>query len=403
MDKKDKISGSHIGAEHIRRKSCHSGINRLVFAVTIVTCLLAWIGVAIAKPPGGQPSRSSAKPPMVIVTAVGERDVNPAAEFVGRVEAIQVVDLRARVEGFLEEVRFKEGTYVKAGDLLYVIEQAPYQAQLNIDKAKEAKARAVLTKAEQYLKRLQTTRSGTVSATDIDSAVSEELQARAAIQEAEATVTQSSLSLSYTRIKAPISGLIGRTAFTRGNLVGPNSGALARIVQMDPIRVVFSISETGLQEIQKKPLLTPLEQLQQSRIIRLRLPNADIYPSAGRLAFIDNKVDSTTGTIAFRTLFDNPDGYLIPGQYVNVLISTSTPEKMPVIPQAAVLEDREGRYVLVVDRDNVAQQRRIQTGETLGTEWAVTGGLTVGETVIVQGIQKVRPGQQVQPSTGSVR
>ncbi|MDY6986618.1 MAG: efflux RND transporter periplasmic adaptor subunit [Thermodesulfobacteriota bacterium] len=386
------------GLERSIRQS-HETWSFQMFPLVAFLFLFLLRGNAMAGPPAGGPT----PPPVVTVTTVTERDVNPPAEFVGRIEAVQSVDLRARVQGYLEEILFEEGAFVKAGDLLYVIEQAPYKAQVNVNKAKVAKAGATHTEAELYRKRVQAARSGAVSATDIDTAVSNESQARAALQEAEATLEQSELDLSYTTVEAPINGIIGRTAFTQGNFVGPNSGALARIVLMDPIRVVFSISENRLPEMQKKRLSTPIEELKDSRIIRLRLPNGEVYPVPGRPDFMDNQVDSATGTIAFRAVFDNPDDYLVPGQYVTVLLSMSKAKKMPAVPQAAVLEDREGRYVFVVDGENRVVQRRISTDAAMETYWAVEEGVVPGETVIVSGIQKVRPGQIVTPTPAKVR
>jgi membrane fusion protein (multidrug efflux system) len=161
-------------------------------------------------------------------------------------EAVQTVDLRARIQGFLEQVKFKEGSDVRAGDLLYVIEQAPYQAKVDADTASVTQATATFTKARQYLERVRTVRSGGVSAADIDDAVAEELRAKGELEEAKANLERSRLDLGYTTVKAPISGRIGQTAFTKGNLVNPASGPLARIVQIDPIRVVYSISENDL-------------------------------------------------------------------------------------------------------------------------------------------------------------
>jgi RND family efflux transporter MFP subunit len=339
--------------------------------------------------------RKTAPPPQVTVAKVIERDVNPPSEYVGHVEAVQSVDLRARVEGFLERVEFKEGSEVHAGDLLYVIEQAPYQAKVDADKAFLAQAEAILTRAQQYLRRAQNVRSGGISATDLDNAVAEELRAKAQVEQAKANLQIARINLNYTSIRAPISGRIGRTAFTKGNLVGPNSGALARIVQLDPIRVVYSISENDLTAVnfalkdadkgKKNPMLIP----------RIKLADGQIFKMKGHVDFVDNTVDVSTGTIAVRSLFKNPDGTLLPGQYVTILISRSAPKPMPVVPQTAVMEDHEGRYVLLVDDQNRVAVRRIKTGPVVGTKWAVESGLVVNERVIVEGVQKVRPGQIV--------
>ena len=338
---------------------------------------------------------------MVTVEAVTEQEINPPSDYVGRVEAIQAVDLRARVEGFIEHIKFREGGMVKAGDLLYLIEQAPYKAKVNEAAAKVADADASLTEARQYLRRLQSVRSGGVSATDIEAAVSTELKAKALLQQAQASLEQSELDLGYTIIKAPISGRIGRTTYTKGNLVGPASEALARIVQLDPIRVVYSMSENDLVSDRLSREGGCAEDPENRLVPRIQMPDGQMYPAAGRLDFVDNQVDASTGTIAVRAVFDNPDGILLPGQYVNVLIKCSEGKRLPVVPQSAVQEDREGRYVFVVDAENRVQQRRITTGATIGTNWAVESGLMTGETIIVQGVQKVSPGLIVETMTNS--
>jgi membrane fusion protein (multidrug efflux system) len=345
------------------------------------------------------PSGPASAAPLVTVAPVTLQEVNPPAEYVGHVEAIRAVDLRARVEGFLEQVNFKEGDYVQAGDLLYLIEQAPYEAKVAADKAGVVKAQADLTKARQYLDRVRTVRSGGVSATDIDNAVAEELRARGQLQEAQADLARSELDLGYTTIRAPMSGRIGRTAYTMGNLVGPDSGPLARIIQLDPIRVVYSVSENDLADYQKALRNSPEHADNPGLVPHIRLPDGEMYESAGRLDFVNNEVDAKTGTIAVWAVFDNHDGLLLPGQYGTVLVRRSKAEMLPVVPQSAVQEDREGRYVLVVDDANRVLERRVQTGPVFGTVWAIESGLAAKERVIVEGIQKVSPGVVVETTT----
>ena len=345
------------------------------------------------------PPRGGGSPPSVRVETVQPREINPAREYVGRMEAIQSVDLRARVEGFLERVAFQEGSNVKAGDLLFVIEQAPYRARLNEAQAKATQAESAMTRAQQLLQRLQNVRSGGVSATDLEAAESNAQQAVAGLQETKAYLEQAQLNLNYTTVRAPISGRIGRSMYSKGNLVGPTSGALARIVQMDPIRAVYSLSEADYMEA-RAPGAANGGDFKQIFVPQVRMPDGRMHTHPGRLDFIDNQVDPGTGTIAVRAAFENPDGILLPGQYVSVLVSRSEAKQMPVISQSAVLEDRQGRYVFVVDDQNTIQLRRIVTGGTFEGQWVVENGLRKGETIVVQGVQKVTPGQKVQPMAG---
>jgi membrane fusion protein (multidrug efflux system) len=315
------------------------------------------------------------------------------------VQAVQTVDLRARIEGFLEQVKFREGSDVRTDDLLYVIEKAPYQAKVDADTAIVIQATATHTKARQYLERVRTVRSGGVSQSDIDDAVAEELRARGQLEQAKANLKRSQLDLGYTIVKAPITGRIGRTAYTQGNLVNPASGPLARIVQIDPIRVVYSISENDLVAI-KTALKDAGSNKKHSMLApRIKLPEDQVLNTAGQIDFVDNTVDPDTGTIAVWALFDNPDGMLLPGQYVTVLVARSQPEVMTVVPQSAVLEDHDGRYVLVVTDQNQVTMRRVKTGPVVGINWAIKSGLAVNESVIIEGVQKVQPGQLVKTAS----
>jgi membrane fusion protein (multidrug efflux system) len=368
---------------------------QVVLLLGLILALVSPSGIAAA-PPG----KGEGAPPLVTVAAATLQDVNPAAEYVGHIEAIQAVDVRARVEGFLEQVNFKEGDFVKAGDVLYLIEQAPYKAKVAADMARLAQVEAELERANRHLVRLRAARPESIRATDMDDAVAAQLTAQAQLSEARATLTRSELDLGYTTIKAPISGRLGRTAFTKGNLVNQASGSLARIVQLDPIRVVYSISQNDLTAIQmalkdssqnnKDPFLIP----------RIKLPSEEIYEPAGQVDFVNNQVDASTGTIAVWAVFDNHDGLLLPGQYVTVLVRQSKAKMLPVIPQSAIQEDREGRYVLVVDGDNRVVQRRVKTGPVVGVMWAIESGLAAEERVIVEGVQKVSPGMVVKTTTG---
>lgn len=335
-------------------------------------------------------------PPVVTVTVVADQQVNPAETYVGRMEAIQAVDLRARVQGYLEAVKFKEGAHVRAGDVLYVIEQAPYKADLAVESAKVDETRASLKDAQQYLKRLKTVRSGGVSATDLETATNKELRAKAILEEAKANFEQARINLGYTTIKAPIDGQIGRTTFTKGNLVGPESGSLARIVQLNPIRVVYAISENQMERLDPNSDTAKTSAVKKCPpVFMIQMPGGAVYQTEGYLDFIDNQVDPNTGTIAIRAIFENPNGFLLPGAYVTVLVKCKSGRSVPVVSQSAVQIDRKGRYVFVVDDENRVQERRIETGAAIDADWVVTSGLSAGERVIIQGVQKVTPGQIV--------
>ncbi len=341
------------------------------------------------------PNYSYAKtpsPPSIVVKRVEPKPVSPYKKYVGHVEPIQTVDIQARVSGYLEKVCFKEGSYVHKGDVLYIIEQEPYKAQVKAKKAQLEEARANLYWAKKHLKRLRSARPESIPVVEIDRAVADEWMARAKVMEAEASLELAKINLGYTIIRAPITGLIGKTFLTAGNLVGPEKGPLARLVQIEPIRVVYSMSEAELVELQKRMARekSPLK-------VRIRLPNGSLYDEWGRLDFISNEVDPETGTIAVYILFQNRDHMLRPGEYVDVLVYEKSPKIMITVPQKAVLTDQKGHYVLVVNEDGKVEEKRVILGPQIGSDWVVTSGLSPGDNIIVEGIQKVRPGQIVKP------
>ncbi|MBN1957438.1 MAG: efflux RND transporter periplasmic adaptor subunit [Desulfuromonadales bacterium] len=366
-------------------------VKKLVFAVSLLIFLISGHSATAA------PEKKSS-PPLVATQLVAQENINSKTDYVAHVEAVQAVDLQARVSGFLEQVNFIEGSNVRAGDLLYLIEPAPYKTKVAANRARVAKAQALLRKAEQQLARIRVVKEGAVPVSDIESAEAAEKQSRAELLEAEANLKLAEIDLAYTRITAPIDGRIGATKLTRGNLCGPTSGALARIVQLDPIRVQFSLSENNLKALRAARAATGNRADTPSMQPSIRLTDGRALKYSGRIDFVDNQVDPETGTISVNALFSNPEGELLPGQYVTLELSESPPKMLPVVPQAAVLEDREGRFVLIVDEQNRVEQRRITTGVLSGSSWAVEKGLAGGEQIIVQGLQKVKPGQQVKTS-----
>ncbi|MFC0220201.1 efflux RND transporter periplasmic adaptor subunit [Pseudochelatococcus lubricantis] len=334
--------------------------------------------------------------PAVVVHAVESMIIAPANEYIARVEALEAVDLRARVSGFIEEIPFKPGAYLKQGDLLFKIEPALYEAAVAAAQAQLSRAVAARTQAANTLDRnTQLVNRNTVARTVVEDAQTAFDIAEADVAAARSALSKAELELSYTRISAPISGRIGQPAFTVGNFVDPNSGAIARLVQVDPIRVTFSASEADIVTMHQKGLENGRTD-RDGVDIALILPNNRAYAPPGRLEFIGPEVDPRTGTAAVRSIFPNPDGLLAPGQFVRVNLRDASPDEGPVVPQTAVLQDRQGRFVYVVGQDDVARQRRIDTGVKLGDGWHVRQGMQPGEKVVVQGAQRLSDGVAVQ-------
>jgi len=379
-----------------------------------IACLFAAGVATVTAPAAAFAQDAAAPPPAVVVTAVKEETVSKSDQFVGRIQAIQSVDLVSRVEGFLEKLNFSEGTMVKKDDLLIGIEKPPYEAQLAAAKgqleaaqAQVAGAQANLKNANFVLERQQILlKKGDVSQAKADDAeASRDIadaqlkQAQAAVAQAKAQVQTAEINLSYTDIKAPITGQIGATAVTVGNLVSAQTGTIANIVQLDPIRVAFSIPETlytslaeqtggAADEAGDKDFFTP----------ELTLSNGTKYDKEGKISFASNQISASTGSLVIYADFPNPKGMLLPGSFVSVEVKETEGTKLPVVPASAVLQDKDGRYVFVVNEKNQAEVRRIDTAAQYENGFPVTKGLTAGETVIVEGLQKVRAGITVTPT-----
>ena len=335
------------------------------------------------------------------VIEVAEQKVNPFFEFVAKTRAKESVALRARVTGFLESREFHEGGDVEKGQVLFKIEPERYQASLAQAEAELAAAQASLNRAKVDAARYaELAKSKNVSQQKVDEAEAEVLVQEAAVQMAEATIKQAQLDVDYTEVKAPIKGRIDVASYDVGNLVGPDSGVLATINLMEPIHVAFSIAETWYLELVQADVATRkaggvVDEF--SHVPLIRLPNGDMYGHPGEFDFIDNKVDEKTGTVLARAVFPNPDLLLLPGQFVTVVIERKEAIDSVMIPQAAVLTDQGGAYVLIVDSEDKVEARRISIGQRFGPNLVVTEGLESGERIVMYGIQKVRPGAKVKP------
>ena len=335
----------------------------------------------------------NAPPPAVSVTPATTRQITETGDYIGRVTAIDKVDIVARVPGFVEERTFTEGQQVKKGDLLFRVEQATYKAAVEQARAGLARAKANEVNAKLQLQRgNELLRNSNISQATVDQRAADEEAAQAGVMEAQAQLVQADINLGYTEIRSPIDGRIGLATFTVGNLVQPSSGRLATIVSQDPIYVIFQVSQRNILEYKRRVA----ESDSNTRVtIHLKLPDGSIYRHPGISNFLDVQVDPTTDTVAVRAQVPNPEGQLIAGGVVGVIVERGAPRSALTIPRSAVLLDQAGRYVLLVDAEKKVEQRRITTGVEQGRDIVVTGGLNAGELVIVEGLQKVRPGQTV--------
>ena len=348
-----------------------------------------------------QSARQTAEspPPGVLVAKAQHRAITDTVEYVGRTVAVNDVSLRAQVEGYLLERKFAEGDDIEQGAELFVIDPALYQAGVAAAEGSVAQSEAALARARKDLKRYQTLiKQQNISQQELDRAQSDELQHEANLKSAQAALQKAQIDLSHTVIRAPFKGRIGSSSVSVGDLVTPQSEELARLVELDPIYANFSVSERDIIAAKRRLQESGKNESALAELaVTLRLPDGSEYEHRGRLDFIDNTVDRRTGTVVLRARFANPDRLLVPGLYVSTLLGRKETTDKLVIPQAAVQEDQAGVFVMVVGPGNKVEQRRIETGEAFAGELVVKSGLEPDERVIVEGIQKVRPGQVVEP------
>ena len=362
-------------------------LGRLIMALALAL-FAGW--PALAQMPGGPP-------PAVGVVATKQQPITQSSEYIGRIQATNRVNLVARVAAYLEEVLFTDGAEVKKGQLLYRLEQAPFQADVQAREASIAQFKAQLRNAEIVLQRAQAllkTPAGQQATVDTALAAQDALKAQ--ILGAEAQLQQARINLDYTEIRAPIDGKIGRTAITAGNYVNPGSGTLVSIVSQDPMYIVFPVSTRTVIELQQRA-----GGKTGSLAIRVRLPDGTLYDQPGKLDFIDNTVAGNTDTMVLRGTIPNPRRLLVDGELVQALLQDVNPTEALAVPRSAVLADQQGDYVFVVGKDNKVEKRPVKLGQSTPALAAVLSGLSEGENVVVDGIQRVRPGLVVSPGTAA--
>jgi membrane fusion protein, multidrug efflux system len=349
--------------------------------------LAAVVSSVVALPAHSQQGAPSAVP---VGTIIAERKpISKTSDFVGRIEAINRVEIRARVKGYLEAVLFKEGDLVKEGDPLYRIEKDLFKAAVEQAQGSLQTSQAQLVLATKNRQRQEELFAKNVSAGKaLDEATGAEGEAKGAVMTNEANLSTAQINLGYTDIVAPISGKVGRTALTKGNIVSPESGVLTTIVSEDPMYVTFPVSQREfLSETGGSPDGKKIK-------VRIRFSDGSTYDQLGQIDFVDVSVDRATDTVTVRATIPNPKDRLIDGQLVRVNLESGTPEEKVVIPQSALIADQKGVYVFVVE-DGKAAIRRVKPGGEIGANVVVDDGLTGGEQVIVEGLQSIRPGVPV--------
>jgi membrane fusion protein (multidrug efflux system) len=363
------------------------------------------LGLLVGAPSAAQ--QASSTPPAVGVVAATRQPITQSTEYIGRIRATNRVNLVARVGAFLDQCLFPEGAEVKKGDLLYRLEQGPFQADVQAKEATVAQFKAQLQNAQITLGRAQTLLGGPAGQqSTVDAALASQKALEAQVLGAEGQLLQSRINLDYTEIRAPIDGKIGRTAVTSGNYVNTGTGVLVSIVSQDPMYVLFPISTRNVIELRRRSTGKS-----GTVVIKLRLPDGQLYNQVGKLDFVDNTVSANTDTMTLRGVVPNPalpnanattgTRELVDGELVTVILEDAQPTESLAVPRAAVLTDQRGDYVYVVGTDNKAEQRRVQLGQSTPAAAAVMGGLNEGEKVVVDGVQRVRAGQAVSPGPAS--
>lgn len=368
----------------------------LIFSVIILAVLLrlfisnkeAVVNFILRKKPQVQATT-------VVVDTIKEEDVIPSYEAPGRVVSKYQVSIMARISGYLQKSFFKEGDYVKAGDTLFLIEPMEYQNASNVAGANIQNIRAQLEYANKQLARAEElVKQDYIAKSRYDEILANRNALQAQLNAAQSTYKDTNRNLSYTMVKAPVDGRIGIIDVTVGNYVTPSSGSLTTINSTNPIYVTFPLSSDDFSAVSSKD-----RDVNTQRRVELYFKNGDKYELDGIQDFLDNKVDMTTGTVTLRATFQNPDNRLIHGDFVNVKLFANAPVNVPVVPQVAVQENQEGKYVYVLGEDNIPQLTYIVVQGQTGDKWIVKDGLKVGDRIIIEGVSKVIPGAPVKPVT----
>lgn len=362
-------------------------------ALMAATAILAGCGEANNAQRGGQA-------PLVVTQDVTVIDYQPSKSYIGRIEAVEDTNITAQISGYLKARHFEEGQMVEKGQLLYSIEPSSFEAQVASAKAALAQAKAALKKAElDHTRGKNLLPRGSISQSEFDALTAALLGAKAELEAANAQLKLAEVNLSYTQIRAPFSGRISDTKVSTGDLVSPSSGVLTTLVSLDPVHTSFSVSE-------RERLAMGMDQVkgdgsaESNRVeVQLELENGQFFEHLGKLDFLGNRIDTKTGTIAMRALVPNPEQKLLPGQHIKVNLRDKNTKDVIVIPRRAVQTDLEGDFVMVMAEGSVAERRNVELGPQVEQGIIIREGLEQEDTVITQGLQRVRNGVEVRIQT----
>jgi RND family efflux transporter MFP subunit len=365
-----------------------------VRSLAAALCAALFVAPSLALAQGAAPP-----PPTVTVAKPILKDIVEQDDFIGRFEAVDQVDVRARVSGYLDKVHFQDGALVKVGDPLFTIDQRPYRAALEQADATVASAQVRAEFASNDLERAESLRrTGNIAEQLLDQRRSNYLTARADLDRAQAAQRQARLDMEFTEIKAPIAGRISRRLISEGNLINANQTVLTNIVSIDPIQFYFDVDERSYLAYMRQQSGFSGNGDAPNKVL-LTMSDERAAPRSGRLDFVDNRLDAASGTVRARAVFDNKDMFLTPGLFGRVTVSGSDPYRGVLIPDEAVGNDQDRRIVYVLAEDNTVAMRPVRPGPRIDGYRVIRTGLKGDETIVVNGIMRIRPGQKVTPQT----
>lgn len=345
----------------------------------------------------GKKQEAAAKIPKAVQTMTPVmQEIYSESESAGRIEAKYSVDVVARINGWLQKSYFEEGADVKKGQTLFLIEQDQYQNMVNTASANVRQAEASLINAEKELARAkELVKQDYVSKSYFDQALATRDTAKAALDAAKAQLADARLNLSYTKVVSPVDGKIGKIIITEGNLVNTQSGPIARVVSTSPIYVIFNLKSSEFLKLKKHDTAADLSNME----VTLRLADGSTYNEVGKIEYVGNEIDKTTGTIDLRATFENTQELLVPGDFVSVTVKSTVPKEVLTVPQSAALNDAQGYYVWTVNAENKVERKNIKVSQEVNKNWIVEDGLELTDNVVAKGVQSIRmPGQVVNAS-----